>query len=199
MSQSNTTQCPNCGTDINVNELLYQELEKQAQKKYQSQLADEKNKLEKQQRVIAEQQSKIEDTIKAQLTESLRVEKAKLKQQLEQDQAERIKAMQTELDDNAKKVISLNKAQSEVERLKREKQSLRTEIELESQKILTEKLASQSAKIQQQVNNQVEFKIAEKETVINQLKQKLTEAQRQAEQGSTQLQGEVQELSLIHI
>ena len=196
MSQSNTTQCPNCGTDINVNELLYQELEKQAQKKYQSQLADEKNKLEKQQRMIAEQQSKIEDTIKAQLTESLRVEKAKLKQQLEQDQAERIKAMQTELDDNAKKVISLNKAQSEVERLKREKQSLRTEIELESQKILTEKLASQSAKIQQQANNQVEFKIAEKETVINQLKQKLTEAQRQAEQGSTQLQGEVQELAI---
>ena len=196
MSQSNTTQCPNCGTDINVNELLYQELEKQAQKKYQSQLADEKNKLEKQQHMIAEQQSKIEDTIKAQLTESLRVEKAKLKQQLEQDQAERIKAMQTELDDNAKKVISLNKAQSEVERLKREKQSLRTEIELESQKILTEKLASQSAKIQQQVNNQVEFKIAEKETVINQLKQKLTEAQRQAEQGSTQLQGEVQELAI---
>ena len=196
MSQSNTTQCPNCGTDINVNELLYQELEKQAQKKYQSQLADEKNKLEKQQHMIAEQQSKIEDTIKAQLTESLRVEKAKLKQQLEQDQAERIKAMQTELDDNAKKVISLNKAQSEVERLKREKQSLRTEIELESQKILTEKLASQSAKIQQQANNQVEFKIAEKETVINQLKQKLTEAQRQAEQGSTQLQGEVQELAI---
>ena len=196
MSQPNTTQCPNCGTDINVNELLYQELEKQAQKKYQSQLADEKNKLEKQQHMIAEQQSKIEDTIKAQLTESLRVEKAKLKQQLEQDQAERIKAMQTELDDNAKKVISLNKAQSEVERLKREKQSLRTEIELESQKILTEKLASQSAKIQQQVNNQVEFKIAEKETVINQLKQKLTEAQRQAEQGSTQLQGEVQELAI---
>ena len=196
MSQSNTTQCPNCGTDINVNELLYQELEKQAQKKYQSQLADEKNKLEKQQREIAEQQSKIEDTIKAQLNESLLVEKAKLKEQLEQDQAERIKAMQTELDDNAKKVISLNKAQSEVERLKREKQSLRTEIELESQKILTEKLASQSAKIQQQVNNQVEFKIAEKETVINQLKQKLTEAQRQAEQGSTQLQGEVQELAI---
>ena len=196
MSQSNTTQCPNCGTDINVNELLYQELEKQAQKKYQSQLADEKNKLEKQQRMIAEQQSKIEDTIKAQLNESLLVEKAKLKEQLQQDQAERIKAMQTELDDNAKKVISLNKAQSEVERLKREKQSLRTEIELESQKILTEKLASQSAKIQQQVNNQVEFKIAEKETVINQLKQKLTEAQRQAEQGSTQLQGEVQELAI---
>ena len=196
MSQSNTTQCPNCGTDINVNELLYQELEKQAQKKYQSQLADEKNKLEKQQREIAEQQSKIEDTIKAQLNESLLVEKAKLKEQLQQDQAERIKAMQTELDDNAKKVISLNKAQSEVERLKREKQSLRTEIELESQKILTEKLASQSAKIQQQVNNQVEFKIAEKETVINQLKQKLTEAQRQAEQGSTQLQGEVQELAI---
>ena len=196
MSQSNTTQCPNCGTEINVNELLYHDLEKQAQQKYQTQLAKEQSKLEQQQRDLIEQQKTIQQTIKTQLAESLTTEKAKLKKQVEKDQAERIKAMQTELDENTKKVVAFNKAKSEIERLKREKKSLRTEIELESQKQLTEELATQSAKIQQQLSNQVDFKIAEKEHVINQLKQKLTEAQRQAEQGSTQLQGEVQELAI---
>ncbi|MBX2847881.1 MAG: DUF2130 domain-containing protein [Acidiferrobacterales bacterium] len=196
MSQANTTQCPNCGTEINVNELLYQELEKQAQQKFQSQLAEEKNRIAQQQKQLAQQRQQIEQTIQTQLAETLATERAKLQKQLQQDQAERIKSMETELAESSKKVIDLNKAQSEVEKLKREKDALRTEIELESEKKLSEELAAQSTKLQQQVNAQVEFKIAEKEQVINQLKQKLSEAQQQADQGSTQLQGEVQELAI---
>lgn len=196
MSDANTTQCPNCGTDINVNELLYHELEKQAQQKYQTQLAKEQSHLEEKQREIAEQKKNIETSIQSQLKESLEVEKEKLEKQVRQDQAERIKAMEVELASNSKKIVNLNKAESEIEKLKREKQTLRTEIELEAQKKLSEELSIQSSKIQQQLNTQVEFKIAEKEQVINQLKQKLTEAQQQADQGSTQLQGEIQELAI---
>ena len=196
MSDANTTQCPNCGTDINVNELLYHELEKQAQQKYLTQLAKDQSHLEEKQREIAEQQKNIETTIQSQLKESLEAEKEKLEKKVQEDQAERIKAMEMELASNSKKIVNLNKAESEIEKLKREKQTLRTEIELEAQKKLSEELSIQSSKIQQQLNTQVEFKIAEKEQVINQLKQKLTEAQQQADQGSTQLQGEIQELAI---
>lgn len=196
MSQTNTTQCPNCGTDINVNELLYNELEKQAQQKYQTQLVKEQEKLQRQQHEISLQQQEIDKTIQTQLQDSLAAEKVKLQKQVEQDQSARIQAMQQELEESTKKVVSLSKAQSEVERLKREKNSLRAEIELATEQKFTEQLATESSKIKQQLSNQVEFKIAEKEQVINQLKQKLSEAQRQAEQGSTQLQGEVQEIAI---
>ena len=196
MSTSKSTNCPNCGVDIDVNELLYKQLEQQAQLKYQKQLSDEQAKLAAQQAKIAEQQASLTETIAKEVAQSLDLEKVKLKQQLEQDQAGRIKDMQRELEEASKKVVALNQAESEIERLKRQQQTLRSEIELNVEKKFSKQLAEQSDKIKQQISAQAEFKVAEKEQVINQLKHQLIEAQRRAEQGSTQLQGEVQELAI---
>jgi len=200
MNTSKTTRCPNCGVDIDVNELLYHQLDKQARKKYQDQLAAEQNKLQEQQTELAAQRRDIEATINTQLEQLLAKERselqAKLRMQVEQDNAERINEMKAELDDKSKKVIQLHKTQGEVERLKREKESLRAEIELDVEKKFSRQLAEQSAKIQKQINEQVSFKVAEKEEVINQLKSKLSEAQRKADQSSMQIQGEVQELAI---
>lgn len=198
MSNQEKTACPNCGIEIDVNELLYHQLEERAQKKYQSLLAEQQNSLRDQQQSIAQQQSELEETITQQVAKSIAIEKQKLTQRIEADQAERIKDMQLELDDKSKKVIELNRAQSEIERLKREKMSLATEIELDVEKRFSKQLSTQEAALKQQLEQQHQFKVAEKEQVINQLKDKLSEAQVKAEQGSTQIQGEVQELAIEH-
>lgn len=207
MSSSKTTHCPNCGVEIDVSELLYRQMQEKARLESQQQFADEQNKikqkmadLEKRSAQVDQQSDEITKTVQQQVAQSLSKEKAelqsRLRQQVEQDNAERIKEMQNELEAKSKKVSELNKAQGEVERLKREKQSLRDEIELDFEKKFSQQLADKSSKIQQQVTEQVNFKIAEKEEVINQLKNKLNEAQRKAEQGSTQIQGEVQEQAI---
>jgi hypothetical protein len=200
MTSSKTTHCPNCGVDIDVNELLYHQLDERARQKYQDQLASAQTELKQQQAAVAKQSEQISQTVKTQVADSLAAEKAvmlnQLKAQVEQDQSERIKAMQSELEDKSKKVIELNKMHGEVERLKREKNSLRSEIELDVEKKFNTQLAEQSEKIQKQLSDQVRFKVAEKEQVINQLKDQLSEAQRKAEQGSMQIQGEVQELAI---
>ncbi len=196
MSNNKTIQCPNCSVEIDVNELLYQQLDKQAQQKYKEQLKTEQTKLELQQKAVIEQEQNLNDTIKTRVEENLLKEKEKLQQQIETDQQERFKAMQAELDEKSKKLIEFNKAQSEIERLKREQQTLRSEIELEVEKKASKQLAEQSNKLQEQLKDQVAFKVAEKEQIILQLKNQLSEAQKQAEQGSVQLQGEVQELAI---
>ena len=200
MSSSETTHCPNCGFDIDVNELLYHQLEEQARLKYQEQLSSEQAKLKQQQAVIEERSKQIEATIEAQVSESLASEKTKLlvqvTEQVEKDQSERIGAMQVELAEKSKKVIELNKMQGELERLKREKEALRSEIELDVEKKFNVQLAAESSRIQKQLSDQNQFKVAEKEQIINQLKDQLSEAQRKAEQGSMQIQGEVQELAI---
>lgn len=207
MSSPKTTHCPNCGVDIDVNELLYHQLEEKARQESQKKIADEQSKikqqlaaLEEKSALVSQQSDAIAKTVEHKVSQSLAKEKVELKsrlrQQVEQDNAERIKEMQNELDEKSKKVNELNKAQGEVERLKREKQSLRGEIELDFEKKFSQQLAEQSSKIQQQVTDQVNFKVAEKEEVINQLKNKLSEAQRKAEQGSMQIQGEVQEQAI---
>ena len=56
----------------------------------------------------------------------------------------------------------------------------------------------QSDKIKQQIGTEAELKVTEKEQIINQLKEQLNAAHKQAEQGSMQLQGEAQELAIEH-
>ncbi len=196
MSESKTTVCPNCGVQIDVNKLLYQQLEKQAQEKYQGQLSREQAKLEQQKQQLAEQQKSLQTSLAEQVAESLSKEKIRLQQQIEADHAERITEMELELANKSKKVIEFNKAQTEISRLKREKLALAAEIELDVEKKFSKQLVEQTAKIQQQLHAKLEFKVAEKEQLIDQLKQQLNEAQRKAEQGSVQLQGEVQELAI---
>lgn len=196
MNHSKTTQCPNCGVDVDVNELLYQKLDNEARQKYRKQLSQEQAKIKQQQEAVAQQQQELLETVRTQVAETLAQEKVKVRAQVEQDHSERIKEMQRELEEKTKKVVELNKAQSDIERLKREKDSLRSEIELETQKKFSQQLAIENDKFKQQLSSQIEFKVAEKEQVINQLKSQLSEAQRQAEQGSMQIQGEVQELAI---
>ena len=196
MSNSQNTNCPNCGFEIDVNELLYTQLEEQAKHKYQEQLAAEQIKLNEQRAAISAQGKELEERIRQGVNKSLEQETLKLKARLEQDQSERISAMQAELDDKSKKVVALNKAQSEIEQLKRDQGTLRSEIELDTQRKFSKQLEQESDKIKLQLTSQAELRVAEREQVINQLKQQLSDAQRQAEQGSVQLQGEVQELAI---
>lgn len=194
MSNNKSTHCPNCGTEIDVNELLYQQLEQEAQHKYQQQLSREQNKLREQRAALQEQHSSLKETIASQVAETLQQERVAMLKQVESEQAERIKSMQEELEAKSKKVIQLNSAQAEIERLKREQQSLRSDMELEMQKQYSKQLMEERGKIKQQLGDESALKIAEREQVIEQLKNKLIDAQRQAEQGSMQLQGEAQEL-----
>ena len=49
MSQDQTSiSCPNCGEDIDVNDILYHQVDEQLKKKYQDELKREKKKFETQ-------------------------------------------------------------------------------------------------------------------------------------------------------
>jgi uncharacterized Zn finger protein (UPF0148 family) len=46
MNKTNQIKCPNCGTSIDVQDILSHQLEEEIQKKYQQQIAEEKKKFE---------------------------------------------------------------------------------------------------------------------------------------------------------
>lgn len=203
----NKIACPNCGSEIDVNEILYHQLDDELKKKYNDQLAQERKVIqaseEKVQAELAQlqkQKAEQEQTIAKAIDEKLRAEKRdmenQLKRQLELEQEDRFQALQRELDDKSNKVKELNKSKAEIEALKREKDELRDKIELETQQKLSATLAEEKEKIRKAEEDRARLNLSEKEQVINQLKEQLLEAQRKAEQGSMQLQGEVQELAI---
>ncbi|WP_298539501.1 DUF2130 domain-containing protein [uncultured Aquimarina sp.] len=199
--------CPDCGKEINVDEIIYHQLEDDIKKKYQSQISiarkeyEQKGEKLKIKSIELEQKEKeISENIENQLKEKLSIQKkeitSKIKRDIEYENAEKYKTLQSELADKSEKLKELNQTKSQVEKLKREKNELRQEIELENQKKLTEILQEQQIKIAKREADKNELKVSEKEKIINQLKEQLSEAQRKAEQGSIQLQGEIQELSI---
>ncbi|MET0015234.1 MAG: DUF2130 domain-containing protein [Sedimenticola sp.] len=205
--QQNRIECPNCGHEIDVNEILYHQLDEELKKKYNDELAREKQKLSvretairSQQETLSAERASLEEKISEGISAGIKTEKSKLqariKAQAEEEQAERIEALQTELTEKSEKVKELNRSKSEIERLKREKEEMREAIELENEQKLNARLNEERDKIRKTEENRATLKLSEKDQVINQLREQLLEAQRKAEQGSMQMQGEVQELAI---
>ena len=58
--QSNKIECPHCGEEIDVNEILYHQLDEELKKKYNSDLASERKKYQEKQESLDEQRESFE-------------------------------------------------------------------------------------------------------------------------------------------
>ena len=169
--ESSEIKCPHCGEEIDVNEALSRQLEEELRKQYENRLAKK----------LKENRDEIEQS---------------LKKKIEEEQADQIQSLQDELNKKSKQVRALNKAQANVERLKREKEELKGEIELEAEKELNKKLGEAKEEFRKTEQTQFELELSTQRKIVNDLKRQLQDAQRKANQGSQQLQGEVQELAI---
>jgi len=205
--QTNKIECPNCGHKIDVNDILYHQVDGELRKKYSAELAREKDKYQDKLDSLNEERKKLEgekkrqdeavaDAIKAGLKEEEKRLQAEIRARMEEEQSERIRSLQEELDQKSGQLKDFNKAKSEIERLKREKDELKGSIEAESEKKLSEMIGVEKERIRKNEEQKSQLRLSEKEKIIEQLSERLKEAQRKAEQGSSQLQGEVQELAI---
>jgi len=218
MSNKTTIKCPNCGTEIDINEALYHQLEN----KHKQEWLDEKKKqeaeieakrkeykvhldtLKAKEESFVQQQEKFDDSVHKATQEQLRIEKSKLqailteqiKQTIMSEQSTAMEAMRKELEAKSEQVKELNNSKVEIERLKREKDELSSKIQIETQLAFTKELLSEKEKITKQLQDENELKFKEKEKQLDDQKKLIEEMKRKADQGSMQLQGEVQELAI---
>ncbi|GEM_PF-24136 len=134
------------------------------------------------------------------LSEKLRIEKLKTqeetKQKIIQETQEQFDDLQKELTQKSQQVQELHKSKIEIERLKREKEEMESAIMAKAEVTLNEQLKIEKAKIKKIVEEQNELKLKEKEKQLDDQKRLIEEMKRKAEQGSMQLQGEIQELAI---
>ena len=192
--QSNTINCPKCGESIDINEILYHKVDEELRKKYDDQLSKEKILLAEQQDKLEEAQKNQDKLIGDAIKDAVTQKEKELKTKIQDEQSEVMKNVQEELDEKSKQLKELNKTVSENEKLKREMDELQDKFEAESQKKISETLKSEREKIRKSVEAKSELELSKQNLLINQLNEQLTEAKRKIEQGSMQVQGEVQEL-----
>ena len=207
MKNENQIKCPNCATSIDVQDILSHQLEADIKLKYQAKITEEKKKYEteqeklKQEKIAFEQAKKKEnelfqDRLESQLKTEKKAIEEKLKLKLKEEQAEQFDALQKELNEKSEQVKELNRSKAEIEKLKREKGELKEVAEADAQKKLNETLVAEKEKIRrfEEERNELRFKEIQKQ--LEDQKKLADEMKRKHEQGSMQMQGEVQELAI---
>jgi len=200
-----TIKCPECGHEFDISDVLYDQVERELKQQYELQIKQERDKFraeteklrlqgEELEKARAAQQETIEKAIKDRLQQEKRTLTEKISAAMREEQAEQLKALQEELQVKSQQVRELHKAEADIERLKREKAEVESKAEAEMERKLSQSLAEERRKIQQSEEEKSEKKVAERDQLIHQLKEQMEIMKRKAEQGSMQLQGEVQEL-----
>ncbi len=203
----NTITCPKCGTQIDIQQNLYEKLEIQIKKELENQVNEHRKKykaaldsLKEKEKILKDQEQTLNEQVEKKTKELLKDEKEKLrkslKEQLAKEQASQLALMQKELEEKSEKVKELHQSKAKILQLQREKEELASSIKLETEKKMYQLLQKEKEKIEKTIIDQNELKLKEKDAQMEQIKRQLEEMKRKAEQGSQQMQGEVQELAI---
>ncbi|TDO73576.1 hypothetical protein EV143_105174 [Flavobacterium chryseum] len=207
MAEQSSIQCPNCGTNIDVNDILKHQLEDSIRKEFQQKANAQARELELKNEQFEKAKTEFEAKKKQEnelFAERLEREKKaaekeitqKLKTKLDEENKDRMLLMEKELSEKSEKLRELNKMTGEIAKLQREKLEMKEAIEAEAQKQLNATLVLERDKIRKQEEEKNELKIKEYQKQSDDQKKLIEEMKRKQEQGSMQLQGEVMELAI---
>jgi hypothetical protein len=205
-----TITCPNCGNAIKLTESLAAPLIATTRQQFEKKIADKDAEVAKRESAIKDQQAAIEkakETIAEEVAEKLKAErtiiaaeeskKAKLLLGADLDQkAKELVELQEVLKQRDEKLGEAQKSQAELIRKQRELDDATREMALTIEKRVEESLVVVRNKARLEAEDGLKLKVAEKEQTIASMQKQVEELKRRAEQGSQQLQGEVQELEL---
>jgi hypothetical protein len=205
-----TVICPQCKTEIKLTESLAAPLLESVRRDYEQRLAQKDNDMAKREQALAERAQSLEKakaTLDQQVAQKLQQErvriaaeegqKAKLALGNDLDQkSKEISSLQDVLKQNNAKLAEAQKAQAELMRKERELDDAKREIDLTVEKRVQADLGAERDKAKKEAEDELKFKVMEKDQTITAMQKQIEDLKRRAEQGSQQLQGEVQELEL---
>lgn len=200
---ANKIKCPKCGEEIDIENLIQAEAKDALDKK----LAQQKAQLDKQleeykkqteslkSQLEKEKEKAIDDALKSQKQE-FKAKEEELKKNIREEQKEAYQELEKELEEKSLQIKELNKLKAEKSRLEREKEELQEKIIADTEKEFSQKLVEEKQKYQKQAEEKFELQIKELQKQLQDQKDLTEEMKKRQEQGSMQLQGEVQELAI---
>lgn len=205
-----TIVCPNCKTEIKLTESLAAPLIEATRKRYEHQLEQKEADVAKREDAIRQQRESVErakDAIDEEIAAKLATERQKivaeealkarhvLANDIEQRDQE-VASLKEVLQEREAKLAEAQKAQAELIRKQRELDDAKREMDLTIEQRVQESLTIVREKAKKDAEEGLGLKVREKEEQISSMQRQIEDLKRKAEQGSQQLQGEVQELEL---
>jgi hypothetical protein len=212
-----TITCPNCKAEIHLTESLAAPLIDATRKKFEQQIAQKDDEIAKREQQIREREKQVVDAkrsidqqiadqvetqLKNERTRVVAVEakKAKLAAQAEiEEKSREVLDLQNTLKAREEKLAEAQKAQAELLKKQRELDDAKRELELTVEKRVQASLMEVRSLAKKEAEDGLNLRVKEKDQTIASMQQTIEELKRKAEQGSQQLQGEVQELELENL
>ena len=212
-----TIVCPNCKTEIKLTESLAAPLIESTRRQFEQRLAQKDTEIiqreqamREKEKQLTEDKRKLDDQVADQVTEQLKVErarviaeeskKAKLASAAElENKARELVELQEVLKSRDEKLAEAQKAQAELIKKQRELDDAKRELELTVEKRVQDGLTEVRILAKKEAEDEQKLKVMEKEQTIAAMQKQIEDLKRRAEQGSQQLQGEVQELELENL
>jgi len=205
-----TVFCPHCKIEIKLTESLAAPLLESVRRDYEQRLTQKDADMSKREKLLnerAETLEKAKQSLDQQVAQKLQFERGRIA--AEEGQKARL-ALGNDLDQKIRELSTLQeilkqrdaklaeaqKAQAELIRKQRELDDAKRELDLTVQKRVHADLAAEREKAKKEAEEELKLKVMEKDQTITAMQRQIEDLKRRAEQGSQQLQGEVQELEL---
>lgn len=200
---ANKIKCPKCGEEIDIEDIILSGSKEVVDKELAEQKSEFEKELKKyqsdmkklQEKYEADKNSEIEQLLENQKKE-LKLREEKIKKDILAQQEDAYNEMEKELQEKSEQLKDLNKLKAEKSRLEREKAELKEQISAQAEQEYNIKLAEERQKLQKSAEEKYELKIAALEKKLEDQKNLTEEMKKRQEQGSMQLQGEIQELAI---
>lgn len=212
-----TITCPQCQTEIRLTESLAAPMLAATRRQFQQQLAQKdaaiaqrEAGLRTQEERLAAAQRALDTQVAEQVEQKLgaarsaliadEARKARLNAAAELDaKAREVLELQDVLKSREEKLAAAQAAQAELIRKQRELDDAHRELELTVEKRVQDGLGEARTLARREAEEGLKLRVMEKDQTIASMQQTIEELKRKAEQGSQQMQGEVQELELENL
>jgi hypothetical protein len=205
-----TVVCPQCKSEIKLTESLAAPLLESIRRDYEQRLTQKDAGIAKREKTLHEREAALQkqkESMDEQVAQKMQQEqvriaaeeakKAKLALGNELDRKiKEINDLQEVLKQRDAKLADAQKAQAELIRKQRELDDAKRELELTVEKRVQTDLLAAREKAKKEAEDEMKLKVMEAEQTIASMQKQIEDLKRRAEQGSQQLQGEVQELEI---
>lgn len=209
-----TIICPNCKTEIKLTESLAAPLIETTRKQFEQQLAQKDKDVAQREQAMREKEkqlTEVKNTLDAQVASQVEEQLKKDRARITDEEAKKARlATATDLEQKVREVADLQevlksreeklaeaqKAQADLIKKQRELDDAKRELELTVEKRVQDGLSDVRTQARKEAEESLNLKVMEKEQTITAMQKQIEDLKRRAEQGSQQLQGEVQELEL---
>lgn len=208
-----TIICPNCRNEVKLTESLAAPLLESMRHQYEQKIANKEEEILKREKFLQQQQNVLNQE-KASIDDQVTAKLKSAREKIVAEEAQKARLiLSTEIEEKGKEILELQevlkardtklaaaqKDQAELLRKQRELEDAKREIDLTIEKRVQESLGTVRDQAKKEAEEALKLKVAEKEQTITSMQHQIEELKRRAEQGSQQLQGEVQELELESI